>query len=591
MLIDIPIFSGARPLVDPRLLEPTQAQVADNCLVSSGALKSLRRMRPEARLPRGVQDFLLYDGQWVPFYEEVSVCRSTVNADAQGRMYYTGKTSGAMMFRRALGGGASSAVKLGVPQPEATPTAVVQGTGDEAAIYTTYYLYTLVTDLGEESAPSPASGVIDVRTGQGVLVQNLALPDMAGRNPVVSKRLYRGNSGTKETKEQLVAELPASAVSYLDTVLSSALGEALVTEGWLPPPDGLQGLTALRGGSLAGFLGNKVYISEPFAPYAWPRKYVQSLEHNVAAIAATGGFLAVLTDASAYLVPCDDVTATAPTRLEGYTPCAGPRGVASMRQGVVFPGVDGLYLVAGGSTTAQHLTAGIIAPDEWEALRPASFRAFGLGDRYICFYEDAEGARGGFVFDMASPSYLLGLGLHATCGWLEPEGRKLHLGYERDGRTSVALWEGEEAVYSAQWRSKVFRFPAPLRMAAARVEGDFPEILTQEQHEAMRAALAASFADEIAKGELGGQLGTSRCGTVRFAGDILDGLLAPYSEEPLLTFQLFADGREVYRRNITKSAPFTLPPVSGAEWEVCISGAVKIHRICLATSMAELRAG
>ena len=67
-------------------------------------------------------------------------------------------------------------------------------------------------------------------------------------------------------------------------------------------------------------------------------------------------------------------------------------------------------------------------------------------------------------------------------------------------------------------------------------------------------------------------------------------LLAPYFEEPVLAFRLFVDGREVCRRNVTSAAPFTLPAVSGVEFEVMISGPVQVRRVCLATSMAEVRA-
>lgn len=593
MRIEIPVFSGMRPLVDPRLLEPNQAQVADNCDLAGGTLRPLARLLVETRLGvLGVEDILRYNGAWLPFYEPVSLCRSLVNADELDRMYYTGRGSGAMMFREAAGVGAEAPVRLGVPAPAAAPGVALVGTGT-GDVTSTYYLYTIVSDLGEESAPSPASAILDVIWGsQSVQLSALATPDMAGRNPATKKRIYRGVSGTTETRELFVAEIDAEETTYLDAALPSTLAEALPTEGWLPPPDGLQGLTAVRGGSLAGFVGHRVYFCEPFAPYAWPRKYAQSLEHSVAALAATGSHLVALTDASAYLIPCDDVTATAPTRLEGYTPCVGPRGVVSMRQGVLFPGVDGLYLVGGGSTTPQNLTAGVISAEDWQGLNPASFRAWGLGDRYICFCQDASGQRRGFVFDLARPDMLLGLNMHATCGWLEPEGRRLHLGLENGGRTTIALWEGDGTVReTAQWRSKVFRFPAPVHMAAARVEADFPRLMTEAEYEAVRAALSEGYADEIASGELGGMPGTAMCGDVLFGGDILDMVLTEYTEQPVLTFQLFADGREVYRRNVTGPAPFPLPMASGSEWEVCISGGVTVRNVAVATSMAELRAG
>jgi hypothetical protein len=592
MLIDLPVFSGARPLVDPRLLDPSQAQVAADCSVRSGNIRPLRRMKVEARLAvLNIADVILYDGRWLPFFEPVSVCRSLVNADAQGRMYYTGRDSGAMMFRRAATGGADTPVRLGLPAPTAAPAVEVRGTGDAGAdAFDAYWVWTWVSDLGEESAPSPASAICSCKAGQSFAVSGMVLPDLAGRNPAAKKRLYRSNSSATATAEQLVAEFDAALESFTDAVLSSALGETMPTEGWLPPPDGLQGLCTVRGGSLAGFTGNRVWFSEPHAPYAWPRKYAQSLEHDVVALAATGSYLVALTNAAAYVIPCDDITSTAPTRLEGHTPCLGARGVVSMRQGVLFPGVDGLYLVSAGTTAPENLSASVISEESWRALNPASFRAWPLGDRYVCFCEDAAGVRRGFLFDLAAPDMLISLGLHATCGWLEEEGRRLHLGFAAGGRTSIALWEGDAARYSAQWRSKVFRAPAPVSMAAARIEADFPAAMTEADFLARRQALVAGYAEEMAAGALGGVLGTSLCGATPFAGDILDEILTPYVEEPVVTFQLFVDGREACRRNVTGDRPFTLPVVTGQEFEVLVSGAVPVRRVSLATSMAEVRA-
>lgn len=592
MLIDIPVFSGARPLVDPRLLEIQQAQVADNCLTSSGALRPLLRMLVETRLSvRNVIDILPYNGQWLTFFEAVSLCLSLVASDELDRVYYTSASLGAMMFRRDEEQGATEPVRLGIPAPEAVPSVAAQGEAEESPdTYTTYYVFTLVSDLGEESAPSPASDLISVQTGQSVQLTNLVSPDLTSRNPVTHKRIYRGASGSELTTELFVAEIPASQESYLDETPGSQLAEALATEGWLPPPDGLQGLVAVRGGSLAGFVGHRLYFCEPFAPYAWPRAYSHSLEHPIVANAPTGSSLVVLTEAAAYVVPCDDVTATAATKLEGFTPCVAARGVCSTRRGVIFPGVDGLYLVNSGSTTPENVTAGIISEEDWRAMRPETFRAWALGDRYICFHEDATGRRRGFVFDLSTPDTLLGLQMYANCGYLEPEGRRLHLGLESGGRTTIALWEGGVARHALQWRSKVFRFPAPVNLAAARVEADYPEHLTEAQYLEMMAALAASYAEEIASGQLGGMPGTALAGDVLFGGELLDTVGAPYSETAELVFQLYLDGREVYRRNVFNGEPFAVPRASGREVELAISGTVDVRRMAVASSMAELRA-
>jgi hypothetical protein len=537
-----------------------------------------------------VEDILLYDAEWVVFHEPVSICRSLIAADELGRIYYTGRDSGPMMFRRSnMADGVPQAVRLGIPAPEAPPVVEVQEADEPGEIYSTYYLFTLVSDLGEESAPSPPSAVLDLHTGQAVQLSGLTLPNLTGRNPVTNKRIYRGNTGSSNTVEQFVAEIPANQDSYLDEVPALELGAGLATEGWLPPPEDMQGLTAVSGGALAGFSGNTLYFCEPFAPYAWPRAYRHRLEHLIAAQAATGAYLAVLTDAAVYLVPCDDVSATVPRKLEGYAPCAGPRGVVETSSGVLFPGVDGLYLVNGGSVAATNVTRGVISEEAWRAMRPETFRAWGVGEQYLCFHEDATGMRRGFVFDLAAPGTVRGLWLHATAGYLEPAGRRLHLALESGGRTSVALWEGAEVRYSAQWKSRKNVYSSPVNMAAARVDAEFPPVVSQEEFEARRAALAASFAEEIALGMLGGRVGDVMPGGGLFAGDLLDTVSGPYAEQPVLQFQYFVDGREVYSRNVTSGQPFTLPPVSGREVEVAVSGAVPVRRITLASGMAELR--
>jgi len=121
------------------------------------------------------------------------------------------------------------------------------------------------------------------------------------------------------------------------------------------------------------------------------------------------------------------------------------------------------------------------------------------------------------------------------------------------------------------------------------LDAEYLPVLGRAEYEAQRAELAAGYADELGRGELGGSPGGGLCGGVLFAGDLLDTVGAPYSEQPVLWFQYFVDGREVYARNVTRPGPFALPPASGREVEVCLSGAVPVRRITLASGMAELR--
>ena len=66
--------------------------------------------------------------------------------------------------------------RLGVPAPDGAPTVAVSGTGNEGAIdITTAYVYTFVTEFGEEGPPSPPSEFVEFEEGQ---TRTVTLPSL-----------------------------------------------------------------------------------------------------------------------------------------------------------------------------------------------------------------------------------------------------------------------------------------------------------------------------------------------------------------------------------------------------------------------------
>lgn len=158
-------FAGIVPRRGARMLEANQAQVAVNCRLTSGyiaplrdalftAAPSLNGIRSIFKMRIGGTDF------WLAWESDVDAVKGPIAGDDTYRTYYTGDreprvtdlslATSAPPFPGAF-------YVLGVYPPENAP-GVAHGGGAGSAV-SRAFLYTFVTQWGEESAPSPASAV------------------------------------------------------------------------------------------------------------------------------------------------------------------------------------------------------------------------------------------------------------------------------------------------------------------------------------------------------------------------------------------------------------------------------------------------
>lgn len=158
-------FSGLVPRLAKQLLGPSQAQIATNCILTSGDLrprngplliaapvidndiKSMFRMEKDG------------NEKWLAWDKDVDVARSPIADNVDRRFYYTGdgepRVSNYDTATAGVGPYPSGCFVLGVSPP--VTAASVSATGGTGADVTRAYVYTFVTPWGEESAPSPAS--------------------------------------------------------------------------------------------------------------------------------------------------------------------------------------------------------------------------------------------------------------------------------------------------------------------------------------------------------------------------------------------------------------------------------------------------
>lgn len=170
-IVAINSMGGEVPQLDPRLLQPGQAQVAANCRLSSGVIEAFQGMlEVAADLVGGVQTiYRLPDDAgtdyWLSWATDVDVALGAHTEEGR-RVYWTGDGEPRMatVANATTGGGPypGAFFVLGVPRPKATASVSPSG-GASATNVDRSYRYTFVTPLGEEG---PASAPSTVTTGK-----------------------------------------------------------------------------------------------------------------------------------------------------------------------------------------------------------------------------------------------------------------------------------------------------------------------------------------------------------------------------------------------------------------------------------------
>ncbi|WP_319759569.1 hypothetical protein [Maridesulfovibrio sp.] len=567
-MFEVNVFSGMKPALAAHLLEVGQAVSAVNCLLDSGELRPLGGLLKVAAVQGRTGTIYRYRNQWLSWEKRVTLRTGPIAGDHKERVYGT-NDKGAFTFCSADGvdrNRLENRYALGIPAPLAAPQVVVSGTGDEDSdVVSRVYVYTLVSDLGEEGPPSPASEVIDVQAGQSVEVSSLNV-ESEGFRPVKLIRIYRTVAGTESAEFQFVAELEASENTFTDTVDDSDTGEILPSRYWVPAPEGLSGLTALPGNMFAGFKGNEIYVSEPGFPHAWPDDYSMSVPHKIMAMESTGNTLVVLTGANVHTITVDDPSIAVPSRLDGYLPCASASGVVASPLGVIFPSLDGLYLVSPGSAPL-NITAGIFTEKDWRDLRPESFNAVWHAGQYICFHEPGAG----FVFDPSS-KVLSRLGFHCTALAVEPEGRVLHAAYPFGNESVICRWDASDFTLRSEWMSGEMRTKEPLNMEAAMVVADYDQAPDDSILKVERELFC---------------MGADMPGAVCLGGDNRSFYQVQRKGE--VHFQLRANGKEFYSCRVRSSEPFILPDGDLAtRFQIGVVSDIPVSKLALAPAMGDL---
>lgn len=550
--IIVSLFKGGRPRTPERLLQVFQSVSAENCDLKRGLLTPIKGLEPQSPNPiakagamRSI--YKLRSGTWLYWANDVDVVEAAVT-DSDSRIHYTGDGYPKQTDQTRATTGADASTypnqtrRLGLPKPSAplniqlAPASVA---ADAEIERSTSYVYTYVTDWGEESEPSDPTAVIEVRTGQECVLSNFQAPTLAGAT-ITHYRVYRLNSGDSSAEYQLVPwpggsgdDMPASETTFTDNVADSNLSsEVLPTENWNRLPDDASGLMTAGNGLFFAFQGKDIYPSEVFISYAYPWTYRLSVPSDIVALANYEQTVVVLTKGHAHLINGLAPESLSMAEVSYPQSCVSKRSVASSPVGVIWASPDGLMMLGGEGMT--NLTRQVYTRDQWRDLGPGNLMGWYQDGRYLGFF---EGSPRGFLLDFEDGHVvdivLTGKTVHG--GHVDTEDDALYLLTHDGTNYRIEQWEGAATNMTYRWRAKDFFSSTAVNLGAARIMGQ------------------------------------------QSAGNPV-------------TFKTYRDGVLLDTKTITHTRPFRLRAgMTGHAWSFELSGAARVSEVRMAPSITELQ--
>ena len=360
------------------------------------------------------------------------------------------------------------------------------------------YVYTYITEYGEESPPSPATVVTGWSNGTWTISLFQPPPDQLGvtRN-ITDIRLYRSLTSLTgpTTFFQVIIDddLPVTTAVYSDIITDDvvAANPQLQSQLWTPPPEDLQGIISMPNGMAVGWRANEIWFCEPYRPHAWPASYTLTTEYPIVGLGVTGSSVVACTSGSPYIATGTSPGTMSATKVQESVPCHSRGSILGNNDGVYYASTNGLILVTqyGAVTNTSELW---ITREKWQQLTSQkNLRSVFLVSSYFALgtvrVGDTSEAQRGFSIELNAAD------AQSFSIWPQPGGHRLGfnlLGAPNginvdnvriDPWSSVCLVFQGGAVYqydfsdpapvmqTYKWRSKLFQQKTKKDFAAMRV--------------------------------------------------------------------------------------------------------------------------
>lgn len=527
MKINLVGFAGELPKIDRRLLPDTHAFQCSAARLNTGSLSAMREDTVATTLPASGtrRAIYLYNGTWIAQDSEVDAAPGPV---ADDRLYMT------IEGQPPVVSVSGTEYPLAVPTPPTGPLVTLPTDVPADNRQTTFYVYTWVTSLDEESLPSPKSNTVSIPANYTVSLGSFAAvpPDRL----IDRIRIYRAVTSLSGTTDLFfVKEVSAATTTTTHNLQTAPVQEVLPSKDYDPPPSDLVGLTAMPNGIMAAFTGRDLYFCEPYRPHAWPVKYSLRTDSPIVGLCAMGTSLAVMTKRQPYIVQGLHPDSMTMTRIEVNLPCVARRSIVDMGYAAIYASTESLVQIS--EQGAVEISKGVWERDQWQALAPSTFRAAQYQGRYVFCYNPV-GAAGNRVmtFDPSgqTPFVIPDDSSFYMDMFLDIESGQLY-GLRPDRRTIVAIDPPTGRLRQYRWASKTFAFQVP----------------------------------------------------VSFATMIAEGLPAPKHTVPVFQMRVIADGKVVGATSVCNE-PARIEPVNALLWQIELRGNWNVARAAIAQSNEEL---
>ena len=604
------VFGGENRRISAHLLERKNAQLAENCDMSSGSIVPITDSGKKESIAsigfiKTIHQYFDAVGseKWLQWPEDVNVIVNPIAGDTTGRSIFTG-TDQPRVFDSSLvdtnGDNIypEESALLIVPTPTTACVAAL-GAGGSGGTTTTAYVYTFVriwpSGKWDEGAPSPASNSVDALAGQTVNLSAIEnTPHIDHR--ITHVNIYRIATGNAGAEYEYVDQIPIGTTTYADNILSANLGEVIPSENWTPPPETMEGIILLSNGCAAGFSGNEVLISVPYQLHAYPVEYRQTINANIVALCALDSVIVVITDKAPTIIYANDPASIMLKSLNAVHPCKSKRGVSTDGKAVYYPVAEGLLKIDQYGTI-NVFTEQAITEQQWLNLKPETMHGLVFQQKYFLFYEAdvVNGVMygGGLIFDLTKPLIeyqRIGYFAHA----MHSTGSELYLLRDINGVNTIYQWGSSGTPMFYTWRSKNFRASETVNFSACKISCDFAGALTPEEQalfDIYRQSVITENTGLIASGEsLLSDINAAALNEVAIGSDSLTAIPDAYIPPDGVLFKLFADDAEVYSGTVLNGRPFRLPDGYLANnFYFELTGQLDVYSVSLADSLELLR--
>lgn len=335
----------------------------------------------------------------------------------------------------------------------------------------TRYAYTWVNLFGEESAPSPLSGIVPVANELSINVSDIDAPGagVIAEYGIVGKRLYRAVTGDGSTVLRLVADqddLPNVTTTFADDQATEDLSRiVLESADWIEPPASTSDICSLANGIMLLASGSDVYPSVAFRPHAYVQDWARAADFPVVGMLAIENQAIVMTEECPYLVRGDDPAAMSMDKISAIYGCASRASIVRWKEyGVCYSSFDGMIAVT--ANGAVNLTDRFFSREEWAALAPESM-VCAVYDEILFVFYDTGAVQGGFTFDVDNG--VVDLSFYASAAYVDPIKDRLFM---LVGGDIVEFNTGDKL--TATWRSGIRQLPHPKSFTIAQVRAPSP---------------------------------------------------------------------------------------------------------------------